>query len=160
MFLILSLYLQVKPCTTTLFQVIEANKTYMVNIHERTCSCKRFDIDEVPCCHALAVIAKRHLKCYDYCSKYYKTETMRATYQQTVHPLPNESEWHLPENLDILVLPPKSRKPPGRPRKKRVKSHGEPPVKLNCNRCGKPGHNRRTCRNPPMERASTSKEMP
>ena len=152
------MYLQVKPCTTTLFQVIEGKDTYMVNIHERTCSCKRFDIDEVPCTHALAVIAKRRLKCYDYCSKYYKTETMRATYQQTVHPLPNQSEWQLPENLDIIVLPPQSKKPPGRPRKKRVRSHGEASVNINCTRCGKPGHNRRTCRNPPKQKASTSKQ--
>ena len=150
--------MQVKPCTTTLFQVIEANETYMVNIHERSCSCKRFDEDMVPCSHALAVIAKRRLKCYDYCSKYYKTETMRATYEQTVHPLPNQSEWHLPENLDILVLPPKSRKPTGRPRKKRIKSHLEPTVNTKCRRCGQTGHNRRTCRNPPLERPSTSKE--
>ncbi|KAM6582117.1 hypothetical protein CsatB_009119 [Cannabis sativa] len=72
---------------------------------------------------------------------------MKETYERTVHPLPNEREWTILESLEQIVWPPKSRKPAERPRKKRIRSKGKPKVTLKCTRCGKVGHNRRTCNN-------------
>ncbi|XP_062100383.1 uncharacterized protein LOC133806279 [Humulus lupulus] len=123
---------------------------FLVNLMEKTCECKRFQQDEIPCAHAIAVFAKTRLKTYDYVADYDKTTTMKATYESTVHPLPNESEWTLPETLNKIFLPPKSRKPPGRPRRKRIRSRGEPKVQIKCGRCAQPGHNRKTCRNEPI----------
>ncbi|XP_062075934.1 uncharacterized protein LOC133780070 [Humulus lupulus] len=117
---------------------------------EKTCECKRFQQDEIPCAHAIAVFAKTRLKTYDDVADYYKTTTMKATYESTVHPLLNESEWTLPETLNKIALPPKTRKPPGRPRRKRIKSRGEPKVHVKCGRCAQPGHNRKTCGNEPI----------
>ncbi|KAF4359454.1 hypothetical protein F8388_001498 [Cannabis sativa] len=54
------------------------------------------------------------------------------------------------KSMERIVWPPKSRKPAGRPRKKRIRSKGEPKVVLKCTRCGKVGHNRRTCNNPQL----------
>ncbi|XP_062099990.1 uncharacterized protein LOC133805857 [Humulus lupulus] len=120
---------QVFPVNTILYQVVVEQKgNFLVNLMEKTCECKRFQQDEIPCAHAIAVFAKTRLKTYDYVADYYKTTTMKATYDSTIHPLPNESEWTLPETLNIIVLPPKSRKPPGRLRRKRIKSRGEPKV--------------------------------
>ncbi|XP_062075254.1 uncharacterized protein LOC133779294 [Humulus lupulus] len=52
--------------------------------------------DEMPCGHAIDVIAKRNLGVYDYCAKLYKTETLKALYQENVHHLPHKDEWNLP----------------------------------------------------------------
>ncbi|KAM6541244.1 hypothetical protein CsatB_005691 [Cannabis sativa] len=149
---------EVRQCNTIFSEVIEERGTYIVNIQEKTCTCRRFQEDEVPCSHALAVIAKKRLNCYEFCSAYYKTETMKATYAETVYPLPHEDEWSLPEELDILVLPPKGKIPPGRPRRRRIRARGEPRVVMKCGRCGKSGHNRKTCRNPPMEKPHKPRE--
>ncbi|XP_062075843.1 uncharacterized protein LOC133779968 [Humulus lupulus] len=142
---------QVFPVNTILYQVVVEQKgIFLVNLMEKTCECKRFQQDEIPCAHAIAIFAKTRLKTYDYVVDYYKTTTMKATYESTVHPFPNESEWTLPETLNKIVLPPKSRKPPGCPRRKRIRSRGEPKVQIKCGRCAQPGHNRKTCRNEPI----------
>ncbi|XP_062100717.1 uncharacterized protein LOC133806639 [Humulus lupulus] len=58
----------------------EKGTNFTVNIHNRTCTCNRFQEDEMPCGHVVAVIAKRNLGVYDYCAKFYKTETLKALY--------------------------------------------------------------------------------
>ncbi|XP_062100867.1 uncharacterized protein LOC133806794 [Humulus lupulus] len=131
---------------------------FTVNIHNRTCTCNMFQVDEMPCGRAVAVIAKRNLSVYDYCAKFYRTETLKALYQENVHPLPHQDEWNLPQHLDIMVLPPKTTIPAGRPRKKRIRSRGEPKVIITCGKCGQPGHNRKTCRNPPIEKPNKQKK--
>ncbi|XP_062080857.1 uncharacterized protein LOC133785652 [Humulus lupulus] len=40
----------------------------------------KFQKDEMSCGHAVAVIAKRNLGVYDYCAKFYKTETLKTLY--------------------------------------------------------------------------------
>ncbi|XP_062080334.1 uncharacterized protein LOC133785092 [Humulus lupulus] len=133
---------QVFPVNTILYQVVvEYKENFLVNLMEKTCECKRFQQDEIPCAHAIAVFANTRLKTYDYVADYYNTTTMKATYESIVHPLPNESEWTLPETLNKIVLPPKLRKPPSSPRRKRIRTRGEPKVQIKCGRCGQPGHN-------------------
>ncbi|XP_062076064.1 uncharacterized protein LOC133780212 [Humulus lupulus] len=118
----------------------------------------KFQEDEMPYGHAVVVIAKRNLSVYDYCAMFYRTETLKALYQENVHPLPHKDEWNLPQHLDIMVLPPKTTIPAGRPRKKRIRSRGEPKVIITCGKCGQPGHNRKTCRNPPIEKPNKQKK--
>ncbi|XP_062118415.1 uncharacterized protein LOC133832040 [Humulus lupulus] len=84
----------------------------------------KFQEDEMPCGHAVTVIAKRNLSVYDYCAKFYRTETLKALYQENVHLLPHKDEWNLPQHLDIMVLPPKATITARRPRKKRIRSKG------------------------------------
>ncbi|XP_062100401.1 uncharacterized protein LOC133806297 [Humulus lupulus] len=119
----------------------------------------KFQEDEMPCGHAVAVIAKRNLRVYDYCAKFYKTETLKAMYEENVHHLPHKDEWNLPQHLDIVVLPPKATIPAGRPRKKRIRSRGEPKVIITCGKCGQPRHNRKTCRKPPIDKANKQKKQ-
>ncbi|KAI5310980.1 hypothetical protein L3X38_030084 [Prunus dulcis] len=56
-------------------------------------------------------------------------------------------EKEAPEGLeDFIVKPPLTRKPPGRPRTKRIKSRWDEKKCYKCSRCGQGGqHNRRTC---------------
>ncbi|KAM6543462.1 hypothetical protein CsatB_007909 [Cannabis sativa] len=151
---------QVEAITTILYQVKVVNKgDFTINLLDKTCTCRRFQQDQIPCAHAIAVFAKRGLKTYDYVADYYKTSTMRATYDTTVHPLPNESEWRLPESLEKIVMPPKTKKTSGRPRKKRIRSRGEPKVVMKCSRCGQLGHNRRTCNNPQIYKQTNRKKQ-
>ncbi|XP_062085757.1 uncharacterized protein LOC133791865 [Humulus lupulus] len=84
---------EVLPFNPIEYQVRDEKGTnFTVNIHNRTCTCNRFQEDEMPCGHAVAVIAKRNLGVYDYCAKFYKTETLKAMYEENVHPLPHKDE--------------------------------------------------------------------
>ena len=47
------------------------------------------------------------------------------------------------------ILPPSTRRPPGRPKKHRIRSEHEvnrPKCQFKCSRCSGTGHSRRTCR--------------
>nr|XP_009591853.1 uncharacterized protein LOC104088817 [Nicotiana tomentosiformis] len=89
----------------------------------------------------------------DYCSDYYKPKSVVMTYEVPVYPLPDRNEWNIPAHISQeVVLPPKWKRPPERPKKKRDKPLSELLQKKNqhsCSICGQRGHNKRTCRNAP-----------
>ncbi|XP_049391471.1 uncharacterized protein LOC125855829 [Solanum stenotomum] len=66
-----------------------------------------------------------------------------------VYPLPDNSEWNIPKHIaNEVVLPPKYKRPPGRPKKQREKSFSKWSKRkgTNCSACGQRDHNRRSCR--------------
>ncbi|XP_050211913.1 uncharacterized protein LOC126662069 [Mercurialis annua] len=151
-----SLKLQVKPSSDDIITVLENGKKYTVNMVERTCTCKKFDIDEIPCKHAIAFLADKKIEPYAYCSRYYTNAAMLATYSETVYPLEKEEEWIIPEHIkNMIVKPPQHRTRTGRPKKGRYQSKwGNPkndPNQGQCGKCGHAGHNRKTCRNKPKD---------
>ncbi|XP_060178233.1 uncharacterized protein LOC132608180 [Lycium barbarum] len=84
--------------------------------------CHMFQLDEIPCPHAWAVIKQKHLVVDNYCSDLFMPETVVKTYDITVDPLLDEREWKIPKDiLDEVVLPPRYKIPPGRPKKRRDK---------------------------------------
>ncbi|OAY67504.1 hypothetical protein ACMD2_20958 [Ananas comosus] len=54
-----SRFYTLNPSTDVLFQVIAADRTDVVDLSKKTCSCKRWDIDGIPCNHAMAAISFR-----------------------------------------------------------------------------------------------------
>ena len=130
---------------------------FTVNIQNKTCTCRRFQEDEIPCGHTVAVIAKRNLNVYEYCASFYKTETLKALYQENVRPLPHKDQWNLPQHLQITLLRPKITIPAGRPKKKQIRSRGENKVTIKCGKCGQQGSNRKTCRTNAVEKANKHK---
>ncbi|XP_060968801.1 uncharacterized protein LOC133036278 [Cannabis sativa] len=104
-----------------LFEVIDEDRTRIVNLKEKTCTCNRFQKDEMPCNHAVAVMKDLNINTYNYCAQYYTSKAWLQTYEETVYPVGNVREWELPEFFeDIIVLPPKERIKSGRPRKRRM----------------------------------------
>ncbi|XP_019254886.1 PREDICTED: uncharacterized protein LOC109233461 [Nicotiana attenuata] len=138
----------VKPSTDYLCTVIEDEKQFVVNLGERTCTCIRFQIDEMPCPHALAVVTYKSLDAYEYCSIYYSADYLLKTYEIPVYPVSDESTWDIPrEILEDVVLPPTGRIKPGRPKKLRIQlpESQAKRCKTSCGQCGQEGHNRKTC---------------
>ncbi|XP_070019944.1 uncharacterized protein [Nicotiana sylvestris] len=57
---------------------------------------------------------------------YYKPSTIVMTYDVPVYPLPDKNDWNIPEHVaEEVVLPPKWKRPPGKPKKKRDKKLSE-----------------------------------
>ena len=151
--------MQVLLFNTIEYQVCdEKGMDFTVNIQNKTCTCRRFQEDEIPCGHAVAVIAKRNLNVYEYCASFYKTETLKELYQENVRPLPHKDQWNLPQHLQITVLPPKTTIPAGRPKKKRIRSRGENKITIKCGKCEQQGHNIKTCRNNAVDKANKHKK--
>ncbi|XP_019237263.1 PREDICTED: uncharacterized protein LOC109217462 [Nicotiana attenuata] len=142
-------------CTSTeqLHKVNDEGRHYTVCLLEKKCSCRRFQVDELPCPHTWAVLKSKFLMPEDYCSDYYKPKFVVTTYDVPVCPLPDRSERNIPAHIsEKVVLPPKWKRPLGRPKKKHDKPFSELFQKKNQHSCsiyGQGRHNKRNCRNAP-----------
>jgi hypothetical protein len=64
-------------------------------------------------------------------------------------PIGDKDNWRVTEDIkNVIVLPPNTRRPAGRPKKGRFKHAYEIRNQFRCGRCQEKGHNRRTCKNP------------
>ncbi|KAF3625203.1 putative beta-adaptin-like protein C [Capsicum annuum] len=117
----------------------------------KKCSCNAFQLDEIPCAHACAVLERKNFEKGPYCCDLFKSKNILKTYDASFYPLPHKDDWIILESiLGEIVLPPKFKRPPERPAKKdREKSGRDTFGKKNinsCGGCGAKGHNRRSCR--------------
>ncbi|XP_050229197.1 uncharacterized protein LOC126678337 [Mercurialis annua] len=92
----LQLCISVKPSSNELFTVMHNGKKYTVDLKKRTCTCKRFDIDEIPCQHAVVILNEMNREPYDFCSRYYMKEAMLSTYSEMMFPIEKQDEWIIP----------------------------------------------------------------
>ncbi|XP_049386951.1 uncharacterized protein LOC125851221 [Solanum stenotomum] len=146
----------VVPSSEFIFSVYEAGKRYIVCLERKVCSCGRFQLDEIPCAHAIVVLKEKNVKdMHLYCSDYYKPDALAKTYEISMVPMPDKEDWSAPEDVIAeTVYPPKYRRLAGRPRKRRKRNVDEKiTVNTNCcGQCGQEGHNRRTCTFFPKEK--------
>ncbi|XP_060972362.1 uncharacterized protein LOC115716177 [Cannabis sativa] len=113
----------------------------------------KWQVRGIPCIHAIACITTIRADIANYCSPYFTTEMWRKTFEQVIHPIPDESMW--PQFNDV-------KKPPGRSKKhRRRRVAGEerplPPTSRKqptrkgvsstkkCSNCHEFGHNSRSC---------------
>ncbi|KAL5580756.1 hypothetical protein UlMin_013198 [Ulmus minor] len=89
----------------TYFTVYDGGKNGLVNFKAQTCTCKKIQLDQLPCAHAMLAIRKISADMYAYYSDYYLTKRWKCTYAGVVSPLPHQTEWMLPNEVsDTSVL--------------------------------------------------------
>ncbi|KAL5558468.1 hypothetical protein UlMin_034679 [Ulmus minor] len=131
------------------FDVVDGDRNYCVDMALWTCTCRKFQLDQLPCDHVLAVVRKTPYQAYDLCSLYYTREFWHETYRGVISPIPHISSWTIPQQISEFELqPPDVRTVAGRRRKRRLPSIGEELPTPKCSRCKERGHNRATCQNP------------
>ncbi|XP_047252155.1 uncharacterized protein LOC124887034 [Capsicum annuum] len=141
----------VKPAGSYLHCVYDSGWRYIVDIERGTCNCGRYQIDEIPCPHGIAVLKSKNMDLKDYgpyCSELYKPQTIEKAYELPIVPMSDKKDWNVPCFVDDEeVSPPKYRRSPGRPKKGRhLKSSESLSSNSNrCSKCGRTDHNRRTC---------------
>ncbi|KAG5614839.1 hypothetical protein H5410_014663 [Solanum commersonii] len=117
---------KVVPSTEYVHNVNDDGRYYVVCLRKKTCTCGRFQYEEIPCEHAWAVLKWKSLPPDDYCFDLYKSKTMLKTYNMPIHPLPDVIEWVIPENIHAdEVLPSKFKRPPDRPKNKPRKKNSK-----------------------------------
>ncbi|BBN70329.1 hypothetical protein Prudu_1458S002400 [Prunus dulcis] len=111
----------VRRSNCTVFEVF-ADYSVMVDLEQRTCSCRLWQIDGFPCTHAVAAILAKRDSVYDYVECYYKTDFFRKAYESPIFPIPDIGKG-LGSNGSAagVVLPPITKRPAGRPPIKRIK---------------------------------------
>ncbi|KAK8576147.1 hypothetical protein V6N13_090624 [Hibiscus sabdariffa] len=112
------------------FEVISREGTNIVDIRNRCCLCRGWQLYGLPCAHAVAALLSCRQNVHRFTESCFTVATYRKAYSQTIHPIPDKSLWkELSEGdpdankaVQVIIYPPKSLKPPGRPRKKRVRA--------------------------------------
>ncbi|KAK2660579.1 hypothetical protein Ddye_007112 [Dipteronia dyeriana] len=138
--------------TTAVDVAIDGGLDGKVDLTTKTCTCKEFDVDQLPCAHALTCIRLRGFSFVDYCSPYYSSAFLATAYSGEIHPVGQPSEWLVPEDIaSKIVHPPVGRRGPGRPKQNRTLSFGEEVTKRSCTTCHRIGHNSHTCTYPEVK---------
>ncbi|CAN1131995.1 hypothetical protein LINPERPRIM_LOCUS14139 [Linum perenne] len=141
------------------FEVISHEGTNIVDIRNRCCLCRGWQIHGLPCAHAVAALLSCRQNVHRFTEVCFTVANYRKTYSQTIHPIPDKSMWKELSDADpnttnnaieLVINPPKSLRPPGRPRKKRVRAEDRGRAKrvVHCSRCNQTGHFRTTCAAP------------
>ncbi|XP_019267096.1 PREDICTED: uncharacterized protein LOC109244454 [Nicotiana attenuata] len=123
-------------------------------IENNRCTCGQFQLDELPCAHALAALRHRNESYENYCSPYYTRESLLKTYEIPVEPLPDESKWNVPQHIaEEVVMPPTGKRQSGIPQNKDTNHEvNAKKYKVSCENRGVEGHNKRSCRNAPKRK--------
>ncbi|XP_058766723.1 uncharacterized protein LOC131640331 [Vicia villosa] len=136
-----------------IYGVTNGNETYVVNLKEHTCACRKWQLTGIPCSHAITCIWQTKRNPEVYVSNYYSKSTFKNTYSHIVYPTNGPQLW--PVDGQLSINPPVMRRAIGRPKKMRNKVNDEPrnphvlPRKLTtvtCHKCGGMGHNKRSCK--------------
>ena len=97
---------------------------HAVNLDEKTCSCRVWQVTEKPCSHALAFITKisREVQMDEFVHEYFSVDRFRKAYASKFNPMISKDQWpHV--DLGYQIKKPKMRRKPGRPRKYRIKPY-------------------------------------
>ncbi|CAL8174561.1 unnamed protein product [Prunus armeniaca] len=129
------------------YNVLDGDMNGLVHLQNYSCTCRKFDLEQLPCKHAIAVCRHLKLNPYSFASLYYTRATWAAAYAESIYPVPPQGTWVIPENVqNVNLLPPISKVMPGRRKTQRIPSKGEDSQERKCSRCGVKGHYRSTCK--------------
>ncbi|XP_024006418.1 uncharacterized protein LOC112082932 [Eutrema salsugineum] len=83
------------------FEVKDETRKYIVHLENKQCTCLVFDIDRIPCVHAI-VAAKRTNKDENKCvDQAYLTETWAKVYAESIHPCGDLTNCDFPDTVVI-----------------------------------------------------------
>jgi len=131
-----------------LWQVTNAkgDATHAVNLVEKTCGCRKWDVTGLPCSHACSSIIKAKQKPEHYVSHFFKKDMYAKAFQPVIYPVPGQHAW--PKTGTPDIIPPYFHIKKGRKQEKRRKGKFEVPKPketsrigtITCSNCKLQGH--------------------
>ncbi|XP_037496588.1 uncharacterized protein LOC110010526 isoform X2 [Jatropha curcas] len=139
------------------YEISEEKDRHTVDIVKRSCSCRSWDISGIPCPHCICVVYHKKGNILDYIDGWYSKKKFLLAYNYTLQLFSGRLLW--PRIGRGPILPPESKKMPGRPKRNRVQDLEEPKkcvkrsrrcVQMTCSLCKCKGHNKSGCKNKGM----------
>ncbi|XP_076884305.1 uncharacterized protein LOC143533377 [Bidens hawaiensis] len=102
----------------------------VVNVGDRTCTCRRWDLTDMPCKHAVAALYNMiENNMYvgpleKWVDEAYWLDTWKKVYNHQIRPIPGP-DMCVPSKFPTIITPPKHHTQIGRPKKSRKKALGE-----------------------------------
>ncbi|KAK3221336.1 hypothetical protein Dsin_008361 [Dipteronia sinensis] len=129
---------EIHPIHFNTFKVDDKWKETTVDLDERSCSCRQWDLDELLCSHAMAVGRFKGVSIKALSSEFYTTGFLKHAYEMGVNPVLNPEYWDISDAIRTrTVLLWKKNNLQGRPKKLMISSAGEKRKLRSCSKCGK-----------------------
>ena len=136
------------------YEVTYYQHRFTVDMAEKTCLCRFWQLSGLPCPHAISCIYYESKQLDEFIASCYHVDKYKSTYEHCLLPVEGRAAW--PTSDREKPLPPRYVKMPGRPKKERKRDEGEkkkPPkgkllkkgTVIRCRKCKGIGHNRATC---------------
>ena len=146
----------VTPFMNGIFGVSIGTTFLNVDIMKRICTCRGWEMLGIPCEHATTVILSIGQNVVDFVQDWYKFLMQELIYSGSfscieTHDMPIVANDGLVRSIIGEVFfslnPLHTKRPPDRPRKKRIESQFQDKRTVSCSRCHTSGHHRKTCKN-------------
>ncbi|XP_074314469.1 uncharacterized protein LOC141649686 [Silene latifolia] len=112
------------PSISGEFEVQHRGVQKAVNLGNRTCSCRHWELSGLPCPHAIVCIRDQREEELDYVDEAYTKATYVKAFEHAIAAMPGYQDWE--KVGQVSPLPPPFKKMPGRPKmKKRRREAGE-----------------------------------
>lgn len=115
-----------------------------------SCTCNIPLLQKLPCAHVMAACSAQDYGAnrahHEFASEWYSVRSYKASYQPEFHPVRDKRYWR--PYTGPHILPPPTRRQPGRPKSTRIKNvmdELQTPKTNRCSKCGSQGHNRKRC---------------
>lgn len=135
---------EVKKSSDNIYQVEDSKGDYkIVDLLQKTCTCKAFQEFKFPCLRACAVCLECDLPMNSLMEESYSNRSIKKLYNYVIYPIDFSKV-----EQDKTKIAPEVAKKRGRPKKVRIKSAVEglgEKSKVVCSQCHQIGHNKRTC---------------
>ena len=137
-----------------IYQVTSGENTYSVNLLDRTCGCRKWDMTSMPCHHAVSAIVKAKLQPEDFVADFFKKEMYKKAFAHIIFPVPGPNL--LPRTRTQDIEPPVFKDKVGKQQTKRRKNQFENPAprdtsrmaSITCSNCKLVGHRYNVCSKP------------
>ena len=80
-------------CGDRKFEVNCGDNTHIVDLEERKCRCRMWDLIGIPCKHTIGSTNVQREKPEDYMHPYYSKDHYLVAYNSMMHPVPGQHDW-------------------------------------------------------------------
>lgn len=139
-------------------QVSGAGEQFVVDLEARTCSCRRWQLNGIPCTHAIPAILGQNEDPKNYLANCYNVHTYQQVYQNHIEPINGLDQWPIVPEMVLIIPPEPVKKKKGRKKMLRRKEPEEIEqaaakralsrkrrIVIRCRKCGGLNHNIRSC---------------
>jgi hypothetical protein len=76
-----------------LFEVVNRNQQFVVDLTHRSCRCRQWDMTGIPCPHVISAILFNGSKPEDYLHEYFSVEMYKRAYDPMIFPMTSQDQW-------------------------------------------------------------------
>ncbi|XP_034225433.1 uncharacterized protein LOC117635192 [Prunus dulcis] len=81
------------------YNVLDGNMDGLVDLTNNSCSCRKFQLEQLPCKHVVAVCRFLKVSVYAKASRYYTRKTWMDAYSDSIYPVQPHGMWDTPEDV-------------------------------------------------------------